>query len=31
LAYKELRFMDIEEFGYRQELKRSLTLTDLVV
>ncbi|VVO84721.1 Putrescine importer PuuP [Pseudomonas fluorescens] len=23
--------MDIEEFGYRQELKRSLTLTDLVV
>jgi len=31
LAYKELRFMEIEEFGYKQELKRSLTLTDLVV
>src|SRR5471030_884774 len=23
--------MEIEEFGYKQELKRSLTLTDLVV
>jgi amino acid transporter len=31
LADKELRFMEIEEFGYKQELKRSLTLTDLVV
>ena len=23
--------MEIEQFGYKQELKRSLTLTDLVV